>query len=644
MKASAPSQKEKESGAGRGPRSRPLAVAMLCLFVFLSPNTAAQKPPQPPAPTRPTPGPGSAVLSQPEVLVRLYELNGGRLGVPALVWLRSLGLSISIPGSALSGEVAFRGIRPGQYTVEAEAPGYVTTRETVEILSGGNFTVVLYMRPEPPPGMTSGPSGPPVLAPKARQEIEKGLQALQANNLAKARKHLEAALRLAPGHPDVNYLFGMLWLAENDLAQAKVFLEKSVSLDPKHRFALVALSGLHYRQQEYAEAIGLLKRALELDPSSWRVHWLLAGAYLRLSEFANARDHAELALKSGKEKAGEVQLVLGQALAGLGEKEKASRALESFLNAYPNHAAAGHARGLLEALRQRAEEPAKMAAFVIPDAGAMPSLPIVPPEPRIPVAHWAPADVDAAVPEVAPDTPCSLPGVLSATSQRVKELVTNLERFAATERLEHEQVDASGNARQKETRTFTYLAAIEEIRPGMLSVSEYRDGAISVDAFPAHLATTGLAALALIFHAYYVDDFEMTCEGLGQWRGQPAWQVHFRQRNDRPSRMRAYRVKQIEYPVKLNGRAWIAADTYQVVRLETDLAEEIPAIRLRAEHLAIEYRPVQFQKRRVELWLPGSAELYFDFKGHRYHRRHSFSNFRLFSVDTSQQIRDPAMP
>ncbi len=222
--------------------------------------------------------------------------------------------------------------------------------------------------------------------------------------------------------------------------------------------------------------------------------------------------------------------------------------------------------------------------------------------------------------------------------------MTNLQQFTATEWLEHEQVDGSGEPYRKETRTFTYLAAIEQMRPGMLSVDEYRNGATALESFPAGLATTGLAALALIFHPYYVADFEMTCEGLGQWRGQRAWQLHFRQRSDRPSRIRSYRVKHVGYPVKLKGRAWIAADTHQVVRLETDLAEEIPAIRLRTEHLTIEYWPVQFQKRRVELWLPESAELYFDFRGHRYHRRHSFSDFQLFSVDTSQQIRDPAMP
>src|SRR5262249_39925921 len=156
------------------------------------------------------------------------------------------------------------------------------------------------------------------------------------------------------------------------------------------------------------------------------------------------------------------------------------------------------------------------------------------------------------------DRPCLLPQLLTAAAQRVKELVTNLQQFTATEWLEHEQVDGSGNAGRKETRTFTYVAAIEQVRPRMLSVDEYRNGATALEAFPAGLATTGLAALALIFHPYYIEDFEMSCEGLGHWRGQPAWQLHFRQRSDRPGRMRTYRVKHITYPVKLKGRAWIA--------------------------------------------------------------------------------------
>jgi hypothetical protein len=41
------------------------------------------------------------------------------------------------------------------------------------------------------------------------------------------------------------------------------------------------------------------------------------------------------------------------------------------------------------------------------------------------------------------------------------------------------------------------------------------------------------------------------------------------------------------------------------------------------------------------MWLPQSAEVYFDWRGHRAHRRHSFTDYMLFSIDDKQQIADP---
>jgi hypothetical protein len=147
----------------------------------------------------------------------------------------------------------------------------------------------------------------------------------------------------------------------------------------------------------------------------------------------------------------------------------------------------------------------------------------------------------------------------------------------------------------------------------------------------------------LIFHPYNALNFEMTCEGLTHWNGKPAWQVHFRQRPDKPNTMRAYRLGMDgpSYPVALKGRAWILADSYQVARLETDLIAPVPEIKLFADHTAIEYGPVRFQKRNVEMWLPQSAEVFYDWRGKRIHRRHSFSNYLLFAVDEKQRISDP---
>lgn len=255
--------------------------------------------------------------------------------------------------------------------------------------------------------------------------------------------------------------------------------------------------------------------------------------------------------------------------------------------------------------------------------------------------QWAPLDVDNAVPAVAADEPCSLDDALHGASQRVVELVTNLQQFTAKETLEHRELDPDGTAHAARTRSYNYMVVISETRPGRLAVEEYRNGVPAIDDFPARVATMGLPALALIFHPALIEDFQMSCEGLGHWRGQPAWQVYFQQRPDRPSRIRSYRVHGTTYPVNLKGRAWIAVESFQVLSLETDLMEKIRKIPLEREHITLEYRPVYFKKRGVELWLPRSAELFFHYRRHRMYRRHAFSHFELFSVDVRQQIEDP---
>jgi hypothetical protein len=55
----------------------------------------------------------------------------------------------------------------------------------------------------------------------------------------------------------------------------------------------------------------------------------------------------------------------------------------------------------------------------------------------------------------------------------------------------------------------------------------------------------------------------------------------------------------------------------------------------------VDYGPVPFPKKNVELWLPKSAELYFDLRRHHYYRRHSFDHFMLFSVDSTENTPLP---
>jgi len=46
--------------------------------------------------------------------------------------------------------------------------------------------------------------------------LAKALEALRANKPGDARSHLEAAFRMAPNHPAVNYLYGVYFLQMKD--------------------------------------------------------------------------------------------------------------------------------------------------------------------------------------------------------------------------------------------------------------------------------------------------------------------------------------------------------------------------------------------------------------------------------------------
>jgi hypothetical protein len=183
------------------------------------------------------------------------------------------------------------------------------------------------------------------------------------------------------------------------------------------------------------------------------------------------------------------------------------------------------------------------------------------------------------------------------------------------------------------------VASISEPEPGFLSLDEYRSAKSELGSYPDQIASTGFAALALVFHPHMQDEFEIKCEGLGDWHGQAAWVMYFKQRDDKPDRIHSYTVGKTSHPVKLKGRAWITAEGYQIAHIESEMVKPMPEIRLLSEHQIVEYGPIRFEKKNTSVWLPRQAEIYFDFRDRRYYRRHSFDHYMLFSVDSGQKTK-----
>ncbi len=263
------------------------------------------------------------------------------------------------------------------------------------------------------------------------------------------------------------------------------------------------------------------------------------------------------------------------------------------------------------------------------------------PKPRI--LFWDPPNVDAHLRADSASAECPLSAVLDQTGKRATELLANLQNFTAQEGIEYRVMGNVGDQLDYGTGSFDYTAIFEHHKEGS-TVQEGRTPEHGSRPFPEAAQDVGLPELALIFLPDLQDDYEMRCEGATEWKGHPAWVVHFRQRKDRPNHTASFRRRNNVYPAMLKGRAWIAQDSSEVMHLEIGLMREIPEINLELWSLAIDYAPVRFRTRGLQVWLPQSVDAYGDYGVRRTIISHRFSNFLLFSVQTQESIEKPKIP
>jgi tetratricopeptide (TPR) repeat protein len=538
----------------------------------------------------------------------------------------------------------FTDIPYGNYDVEVSAVGYLSSHKELTVGSTmvtQHLDIVLHRDP----AAINLDMAVAMMSPKIRKDTKRAVSALKSGKLREAQKYLDAALKLDPTDGNLNFLLGYLYFQERDFAQAGTSLGTATNLNPHNAQALILLGRTGLERKDYPAARSALEQAVLADAENWLPHNLLADTYLHQKDYARARDEAEVAITKGKNAASPAQLVLGQALLNLGRNQEGIQALNIFLQESPQHPIAGQVRNLIAEIQEQESAPAPEEDTLQAKArltGVDPLLAL--PAPRLSVKSWQPPGIDELKLSLAPGVSCPSEKVIEESGKRVQELVEDVTRFAAVEDLFHQALDEYGNPVRTETRRFNYVAAISEPQPGFLSVDEFRADKLSLAGYPDNIASTGFISLAFVFHPHMRENFEMVCEGLGDWHGQASWLVHFRQRDDRPNHMHSYKVGNTIHPVRLKGRAWITADKFQIVRIEAEMVSPMPEIQLLSEHQVVEYGPVPFPKKNTSLWLPKSAEIYFDFRKHRYYRRHSFDHYMLFSTDTEEKRKEPVAP
>lgn len=538
-------------------------------------------------------------------------------------------------------QAVFTNVPFGSYAVEVSAVGYLSAQKDVPMMSLLGPALIDIVLQRDPSAITLDVADR-ILSSKARKETKRAVSALKSGNFRNAQKQLDEAYKSAPSSADLNFLLGYLYFQKKDFEKASNYLGIATTLNSRDAQSLTLLGRVGLERRDYVAARSALERAVAADAESWLPHNLIADSYLRQRNYDKARDEAQVAIAKGKTEASPAQLVLGQALVGLGLDEQGVQALNTFLQESPRHPMAGQVRSLIAEIREHesgslpAETAVKTEARL---AGIDPLEALT--APQLSVKSWQLPGIDESKVALASGVECPSEKVVEEAGKHVQELVEDVTRFAAVEDLFHQSLDEFGNPIRTETRKYNYVASISEPEPGSLMVDEYRADKLDLKGYPDQIASTGFAALALVFHPHMRDNFDIICEGQGDWHGQAIWLVGFRQRRDKPSRMHSYKVGDFTHPIDLKGRAWITADKFQIVRIESELVRPMPDIKLLSEHQVVEYGPIQFEKTNTSLWLPKSADIYFDFRRHRYHRRHSFDHYMLFSTDAQEKRKEP---
>ena len=288
--------------------------------------------------------------------VVVHEPSGNPISSAALVKLLRGGTIPAGQTQTERGRAEMVAYELGEFTIVVDAAGFATTQKEVSFTANGRAQVDVYLR-----ALSANPSpvpGRPVLAPKAKKALDEGFAALAADNITKAEKHAHQAMSLAPSHPDVLYLEGVVLLKRRDWAQAQKILEQATQLDPSHAKALAALGMALCDQGKYDAAVAPLEKSLKVNStSSWDARWTLAKAYYQRAQYDLALEMSQSALSSSRGKAPEIGLLVAQSLTAVGRYEDAAEALREFVRDHPDRSEAATARRWLENLSSSGKIP-----------------------------------------------------------------------------------------------------------------------------------------------------------------------------------------------------------------------------------------------------------------------------------------------
>lgn len=221
--------------------------------------------------------------------------------------------------------------------------------------------------------------------------------------------------------------------------------------------------------------------------------------------------------------------------------------------------------------------------------------------------------------------------------QQITAYLSSLADLHCTESVTQEKFAANGHLETKERAKYDYLIMMEGTGDDF-QLNETRVEADSkktkTSATPM-LVSNGAATVLLVFHPYYRDSFKFEAGTAQIVDGKTLIPVHFEHIPGRRSPA-ALALRGREYPLDLEGTAWLDRATGQVAKIEAGLLRDMSDVGLRSLQVHVDYKPVQIGKSVSTNNLPTVAVVEVETPRQHWRNTHVFSDYKSFSTDAEQ--------
>ncbi len=255
------------------------------------------------------------------------------------------------------------------------------------------------------------------------------------------------------------------------------------------------------------------------------------------------------------------------------------------------------------------------------------------PRPRYLLARVLPvlAAAFATAQPVSPTDPVEI------VQKTITEYLTSLADLHCTESVTQQKIAPNGQVADTARAKYDYLIMMngngDDFQLNETRISTSKDA--SRPSQVSMLVSNGVPTVLLVFHPYYRNSFKFEAGAEETIDGRALIPIHFQHIEGRRTPA-ALALRGREYPLELNGTAWLDRQAGEVTKIDADLEKDMSDIGLRSLHVHVEYKQEKIGNSVSTLDLPALAVVDVTTPKQHWRNTHTFDAYKSFSIDVEQ--------